>query len=149
MKSGSSIFCSQRGTVAKKLQVRALDFAWLGKFRDRGSGSPVLDARGRLVGIAFDGNIHSIAGAYWFNPEFLSALAFCLAGPSRGTLRTTSSRSHSATAPRAVSSASRSTPEEETGGTCRGQRTSGRRRHIAHRLDGAWEGTGYRRLSAV
>lgn len=32
------------------------------------SGSPVLDAKGRLVGIAFDGNIHSIAGAYWFNP---------------------------------------------------------------------------------
>ena len=22
----------------------------------------------RLVGVAFDGNIHSIAGAFWFNP---------------------------------------------------------------------------------
>lgn len=32
------------------------------------SGSPVLDSRGKLVGIAFDGNIHSIAGAFWFNP---------------------------------------------------------------------------------
>jgi hypothetical protein len=32
------------------------------------SGSPVLDGRGKLVGIAFDGNIHSIAGAFWFNP---------------------------------------------------------------------------------
>jgi hypothetical protein len=32
------------------------------------SGSPLLDAAGRLVGLVFDGNIHSIAGAYWFNP---------------------------------------------------------------------------------
>ncbi len=32
------------------------------------SGSPVLDASGRLVGLAFDGNIHSIAGDYGFNP---------------------------------------------------------------------------------
>ena len=31
------------------------------------SGSPVIDADGRLVGLAFDGNIHSIAGAYWFD----------------------------------------------------------------------------------
>ena len=32
------------------------------------SGSPLSDADGRLVGLAFDGNIHSIAGSYWFNP---------------------------------------------------------------------------------
>ncbi len=32
------------------------------------SGSPVIAADGALVGIAFDGNIHSIAGAYWFDP---------------------------------------------------------------------------------
>lgn len=31
------------------------------------SGSPMIDASGRLVGLAFDGNIHSIAGAYWFD----------------------------------------------------------------------------------
>jgi hypothetical protein len=31
------------------------------------SGSPVIDQQGRLVGLAFDGNIHSIAGAYWFD----------------------------------------------------------------------------------
>src|SRR3569833_3026711 len=33
------------------------------------SGSPLLDASGRLVGLIFDGNIHSIAGSYWFDPE--------------------------------------------------------------------------------
>ena len=31
------------------------------------SGSPLIDASGRLVGLAFDGNIHSISGAYWFD----------------------------------------------------------------------------------
>lgn len=31
------------------------------------SGSPMLDQHGNLVGLAFDGNIHSIPGAYWFD----------------------------------------------------------------------------------
>ena len=33
------------------------------------SGSPVVNARGEVVGLAFDGNIHSIAGSYWFDAE--------------------------------------------------------------------------------
>jgi hypothetical protein len=33
------------------------------------SGSPMLAADGSLVGLAFDGNIHSIAGSYWFDQE--------------------------------------------------------------------------------
>jgi len=32
------------------------------------SGSPMIAADGTLVGLAFDGNIHSIAGDYWFDP---------------------------------------------------------------------------------
>lgn len=31
------------------------------------SGSPLLDGQGRLVGLAFDGNIHSIAGSFWYD----------------------------------------------------------------------------------
>lgn len=31
------------------------------------SGSPLLDAQGRIVGLVFDGNIHSISGSYWFD----------------------------------------------------------------------------------
>lgn len=31
------------------------------------SGSPMIDRRGDLVGLVFDGNIHSIAGDYWFD----------------------------------------------------------------------------------
>jgi Peptidase S46 len=39
------------------------------------SGSPLLAADGRIVGLIFDGNIHSIAGTYWFNPENNRAVA--------------------------------------------------------------------------
>jgi len=39
------------------------------------SGSPLLDAQGRLVGLMFDGNIHSIAGSYWYDPELNRAVA--------------------------------------------------------------------------
>lgn len=39
------------------------------------SGSPLIDAQGRLVGLMFDGNIHSISGSYWFDPEFNRAIA--------------------------------------------------------------------------
>ena len=33
------------------------------------SGSPLIAADGRIVGLLFDGNIHSISGAYWFDTE--------------------------------------------------------------------------------
>jgi len=33
------------------------------------SGSPVVNARGEIVGLVFDGNIHSISGSYWFDTE--------------------------------------------------------------------------------
>ena len=39
------------------------------------SGSPVVDRNGKLVGLAFDGNIHSIAGSYWFDPMRNRAIA--------------------------------------------------------------------------
>jgi Peptidase S46 len=39
------------------------------------SGSPLIDASGKFVGLMFDGNIHSIAGRYWFNPAINRAVA--------------------------------------------------------------------------
>jgi hypothetical protein len=39
------------------------------------SGSPLIDAKGEIVGLMFDGNIHSIAGDYWFNPANNRAIA--------------------------------------------------------------------------
>jgi hypothetical protein len=39
------------------------------------SGSPLIDVQGRIVGLMFDGNIHSISGAYWFDPALNRAVA--------------------------------------------------------------------------
>jgi V8-like Glu-specific endopeptidase len=33
------------------------------------SGSPMVNASGQIVGLIFDGNIHSISGTYWFDTE--------------------------------------------------------------------------------
>ncbi|HUG73258.1 MAG TPA: S46 family peptidase [Steroidobacteraceae bacterium] len=39
------------------------------------SGSPLLNARGEIVGLVFDGNIHAIAGAYWVDPAVNRAVS--------------------------------------------------------------------------
>jgi len=39
------------------------------------SGSPLIDARGRIVGLMFDGNIHSVSGDYWFDTAKNRAIA--------------------------------------------------------------------------
>jgi len=39
------------------------------------SGSPLIDVTGRIVGLMFDGNIHSIAGHYRFDPANNRAIA--------------------------------------------------------------------------
>ncbi|HEY2145794.1 MAG TPA: S46 family peptidase [Steroidobacteraceae bacterium] len=39
------------------------------------SGSPLIDASGKIVGLMFDGNIHSVAGRYWFDPANNRAVA--------------------------------------------------------------------------
>jgi V8-like Glu-specific endopeptidase len=43
------------------------------------SGSPLLAADGRVVGLLFDGNIHSISGAYWFDTDKNRAIAVHMA----------------------------------------------------------------------
>jgi hypothetical protein len=39
------------------------------------SGSPLIDADGAIVGLIFDGNTHSVAGRYWFDPANNRAIA--------------------------------------------------------------------------
>jgi V8-like Glu-specific endopeptidase len=39
------------------------------------SGSPLINAKGEVVGLLFDGNIHSISGSYWFDTEKNRAIA--------------------------------------------------------------------------
>jgi hypothetical protein len=43
------------------------------------SGSPLIDANGRIVGLIFDGNIHSISGSYWFDTAKNRAVAVDMA----------------------------------------------------------------------
>ena len=39
------------------------------------SGSPLIDVDGRIVGLMFDGNIHSISGDYWYDTQLNRAVA--------------------------------------------------------------------------
>jgi hypothetical protein len=39
------------------------------------SGSALINAEGEIVGLMFDGNIHSIAGSYWVDPELNRSVA--------------------------------------------------------------------------
>jgi hypothetical protein len=39
------------------------------------SGSPLIDVNGHIVGLMFDGNIHSISGSYWYDTELNRGVA--------------------------------------------------------------------------
>lgn len=39
------------------------------------SGSPLINRKGEIVGLIFDGNIHSLGGAFWFDPRYNRAVA--------------------------------------------------------------------------
>jgi hypothetical protein len=39
------------------------------------SGSPLINAKAQIVGLVFDGNIHSISGAYWFDEKLNRSVA--------------------------------------------------------------------------
>jgi len=39
------------------------------------SGSPMINRAGEIVGLIFDGNIHSLGGAFWFDPRSNRAVA--------------------------------------------------------------------------
>ena len=39
------------------------------------SGSPLIDAKGEIVGLVFDGNIHWISGSYWFDEKLNRTVA--------------------------------------------------------------------------
>ena len=56
------------------LQTRA-NFVTTNDIVGGNSGSPVVNAKGEIVGLIFDGNIHSISGSYWFDAEKNRAVA--------------------------------------------------------------------------
>ncbi|TCV94841.1 peptidase S46-like protein [Luteibacter rhizovicinus] len=57
------------GYASKKLGTLPVDFLADLDITGGNSGSPSLDAEGRLVGLAFDGNWESVSGDWLFNPK--------------------------------------------------------------------------------
>jgi hypothetical protein len=55
------------GGEAKLDPATVLDFATTNDIAGGSSGSPVVNAKGEIVGAAFDGNIHSIAGDFTYD----------------------------------------------------------------------------------
>ena len=62
---------------AKDTLARGTKFNFVGTTDIVGgnSGSPAIDKDGKLVGLIFDGNIHSISGSYWFDSEMNRTVA--------------------------------------------------------------------------
>ena len=58
----------QEKKASLKLET-PLNFASTNDIIGGNSGSPVLDRSGRIIGLAFDGNIHSTGGSFGFDPE--------------------------------------------------------------------------------
>ena len=57
------------GYASKKLGTLPVDFLADLDITGGNSGSPAMDAEGRLVGLAFDGNWESVSGDWLFNPQ--------------------------------------------------------------------------------
>jgi hypothetical protein len=63
------------GAEAKLDPGMVLDFATTNDITGGSSGSPVVNAKGQIVGAAFDGNIHSIAGDFTYDAALNRTIA--------------------------------------------------------------------------
>lgn len=80
--TGSSPFAIPESWLAAKDQLdlaTRFNLATNNDIIGGNSGSPLVTADGRIVGLIFDGNIHSIAGRYWFDPTQNRAVAVDMA----------------------------------------------------------------------
>lgn len=70
--TGAYPFNLARSWVAKETAIppaTQFDFVSTSDVVGGGSGSPVVNRDGRIVGLAFDGNIHATGGSFGFDPE--------------------------------------------------------------------------------
>ena len=72
---------------AKLDPTTVLDFATTNDITGGSSGSPVVNAKGQIVGAAFDGNIHSIAGDFTYDGALNRTIAVSTAAISQALER--------------------------------------------------------------
>jgi hypothetical protein len=68
--TGEAPFALPQAWLDKKDQLNpqtVFDFSTTNDIIGGNSGSPVIDAKGQVIGAAFDGNIHSLGGAYGYD----------------------------------------------------------------------------------
>ncbi|HKQ68654.1 MAG TPA: S46 family peptidase [Polyangiaceae bacterium] len=76
--TGRDPFALPKSWLDKKVAVdlsTPLNFASTNDIIGGNSGSPVIDREGRVVGLVFDGNIHSLGGDYAYDPKNNRAVA--------------------------------------------------------------------------
>jgi hypothetical protein len=76
--TGADPFALPPSWHAKKSRIdlnKPFDFVTTNDIIGGNSGSPVINKKGEVVGLIFDGNIHSLGGAYWFDPRVNRAVA--------------------------------------------------------------------------
>ncbi len=76
--TGNAPFLLPQSWVAAKPRLdlkMPLDFVTTNDIAGGNSGSPVIDREGKLVGLVFDGNIHSLGGDFWYDARDNRAVA--------------------------------------------------------------------------
>ena len=62
------------GTADRALDTQTVNFLTNLDTTGGNSGSPVLDARGELIGLNFDSNWESVSASWWYDPRFKRAI---------------------------------------------------------------------------
>jgi hypothetical protein len=81
--TGRDPFALPKSWLDKKAQLdlsTPLDFCTTNDIIGGNSGSPVVDKDARIVGLIFDGNIHSLGGDYFYDAQKNRAVAVASAG---------------------------------------------------------------------
>jgi hypothetical protein len=76
--TGNEPFALPSSWIAAKESLdlsKPLNFCTTNDIIGGNSGSPVIDQAGRIVGVVFDGNIHSLGGDYFYDPDNNRAVA--------------------------------------------------------------------------
>ncbi|KPC53810.1 Peptidase S46 [Amantichitinum ursilacus] len=76
--TGAEPFALPGTWLAAKAQLdlqQKFDFVTTNDIIGGNSGSPVINQQGQIVGLIFDGNIHSLGGAFYYDPVLNRSVA--------------------------------------------------------------------------